>query len=108
MTTITLQPYEGRLLMSIPVVETFLLDDDNEEKFWRRGLDSMRVLQVLDNRHRIKRNRKARRASHLLVGRDHHGQCIAIPIEPTHEPGVWRPVTAWPCKHYEAVSYTHL
>ena len=88
--------------MSSPTVEEFLVDEENEDKFWRHGLSAAQVLQVLEGAHRIKRNRKARRASHLVVGRDRQGRCIAVPIEPTHLPGLWRPVTAWPCKDHEA------
>ena len=87
--------------MSIPVVEDFLIDDENEEKFAAHGLVAHQVIQVLDNDHLIVRNRKNRRASHLVLGRDHGGGCIAVPVEPTHNPSVWRPVTAWPCKPSE-------
>ena len=81
------------------VVERFFIDDDNIEKFWRHGFTLEQILQVLDSpRRRVKRNRSARRASHLVVGRDLSGRCIVIPIEPTYDPVVWRPVTAWPCK----------
>ncbi len=87
--------------MPNPIVEAFLIDDANEDKFWDHGLTVAHVAQVLDGPHRIKRNRRDRRASHLLIGRDHQGRCIAIPIEPTHERGVWRPITAWLCKKHE-------
>ena len=87
--------------MSSPVIESFWFDDDNEDKLWSHGLTPDQVLQVLDSRHTIKRNRGARRASHLIVGRDHQGRCIAIPIEPTHERNIWRPITGWPCKSSE-------
>lgn len=87
--------------MSSPVIEAFLIDEDNEDKFWAHGLAVAHVLQVLDGPHRIKRNRHERRASHLVVGLDRQGRCIAVPVEPTHEYGVWRPVTAWFCKIHE-------
>ena len=87
--------------MSSPVIEALSIDDDNEEKFWAHGLSVIHILQVLDRPHRIKRNRNERRASHLVIGQDGQGRCIAIPIEPTHEHGVWRPVTAWFCKAHE-------
>jgi len=88
--------------VSSPVVETFLIDEENEDKFWRHGLTAIDVLDVLDEPHRIKRNRKARRASHLVIGRDRQDRCIAIPIEPTHDRTMWRPITAWLCKGHEA------
>lgn len=87
--------------MPAAMVEGFLIDDDNEAKFWHHGLTVTQIMQVLDHPHRIKRNRKERRASHLVIGRDGQGRCIAVPIEATHIPRVWRPVTAWPCKNHE-------
>lgn len=88
--------------MSSPVVESFLVDEENEDKFWRHGLTAIDVVDVLDGPHRIRRNRKARRASHLVIGRDRQGRCIAIPIEPTYDRTMWRPITAWLCKSHEA------
>jgi hypothetical protein len=87
--------------LSTPVVEAFLFDDDNEEKLWQHGLTPGQVMQILEWPHRIKRNRKNRRASHLVVGHDDQGRCIAVPIEPTHDRMIWRPVTAWLCKPHE-------
>lgn len=87
--------------MPTPEIDAFLIDDENEEKFWHHGLTSARILQVLELGFRLMRNRNQRRALYLVIGRDSQGQCIAIPIEPTHAPGVWRPVTAWPCKQHE-------
>ncbi len=87
--------------MSTPVIEAFHIDDENEDKFWSHGLTSAQVVQILDSPHRIKKIRRVRRASHLVIGTDHQGACIAIPIEPTHDPTVWRPVTAWRCKRQE-------
>jgi hypothetical protein len=86
----------------VPItVAEFLLDDVNEDKCWEHGISSVRLLEVLENPHTIKRNRADRRGLHLLVGRDFQGRCIAIPIEPTHDPLTWRPITAWPCKQSE-------
>lgn len=86
--------------MEIEVLE-FLIDEDNESKFADHGLTVRQVRQVLENPHLIVRNRRRRRATHLIIGRDHGGACIAIPVEQTHEVTVWRPVTAWPCKSSE-------
>ena len=63
----------------------FLIDEDNEAKFTEHGLTSRQIVQVLDSSHLIVKNRRRRRASHMLIGRDHGGTCIAIPIETTHE-----------------------
>lgn len=87
--------------MSTIVVEDLLMDDENEDKFAAHGILATQVLQVLEGAHTIKKNRKQRRATHLLIGRDWQGQCIAVPIEPTPYRTVWRPVTAWYCKAHE-------
>lgn len=88
--------------MSRVTVDDLLIDDENDDKFAEHGVLAKQVLQLLDGIHTIKRNRRDRRASHLLVGRDRQGYCIAVPIEPTTSPRVWRPITAWYCKDHEA------
>jgi hypothetical protein len=87
--------------MSIPDIADFLFDDENEDKMAVHGLNPRRVLQVLENVHIIVPNRRGRRAPFLIVGRDNGGACISIPIEPTHDPLMWRPVTAWLSKNSE-------
>jgi len=86
------------------IIEAFLIDDENEEKFASHNLSARQVVQVLDNEYLVVRNRRRRRARYLVIGRDNGGACIAVPIEPTHESTVWRPVTAWPCKEVERAS----
>lgn len=83
--------------MSSPVIHTFVMDEENMEKFASHGLTERQVDQILDSRFVHYRNRNLRRAERLLIGRDHGGQCIVVPIEPTRVSGVWRPVTAWRC-----------
>lgn len=77
------------------------IDDENEEKFSSHGISASRVLQLLEGGRAVVPNRRGRRAMYLFVGRDSGGACIAVPIEPTHETGLWRPITAWPCKQSE-------
>ena len=60
------------------------------------------LADVLASRHIVTRNRKGRAASHILIGRDARGRCLAIPVAPTDQPYTWRAVTAWPCKPSEA------
>jgi hypothetical protein len=83
-------------------VAAFVIDDFNESKFWEHGIVPEQVLAVRDNDHVVVRNRKGRVAEHVVIGRDDSGRCIAAPIVPTHDPYVWRPVTAWYCKPSEA------
>lgn len=87
--------------MSSPRIEAFLIDDENEEKFAAHGLSVHHVRQVPDNVYVILRNRKRRRGLYLVVGRDNGGRCLAVPVEPTRKAGLWRPITAWPCKTHE-------
>lgn len=85
----------------MPRVAGFAYDDDNEEKFARHGLTVRQVDQLLANEHVVVRNRKRRRGLYLVIGCDHGGMCIAVPVEPTRDPSIWRPITAWPCKDHE-------
>ena len=87
--------------MSSSLIEGFLIDDENEQKFAAHGVSARQVLQVLGNPHIIARNRRRRKASHMVIGQDDGGRCIAIPVEATPGPGLWRPITAWPCKEIE-------
>jgi hypothetical protein len=88
--------------MSRPTIADFLFDDSNEAKIASHGLTARQVMHILDSPFTRVANRRGRRAEWLLIGRDHGGRCIAVPVEPTHDPTLWRPVTAWPCKGHEA------
>ena len=87
--------------MSTPDIADFAFDDDNDDKIASHGLTIRRVVQVLDNPHVLVPNRKARRGAFLVIGRDNGGAAISIPVEATHDPAVWRPITAWPSKPHE-------
>jgi hypothetical protein len=82
-------------------IDDFALDDENVEKFWLHGLRPEDVLAVLEQPYTIKRNRAGRRASHIVIGRDGQGRCLAIPVLPTADAATWRPLTAWFCKPSE-------
>ena len=87
--------------MSSPRIESFLFDDENEEKIATHGLSVYRVIQVLDNIHVVIPNRRRRRGLYLVIGRDNGGSCISIPVQSTHISTLWRPITAWTCKKGE-------
>ncbi|HUG16860.1 MAG TPA: hypothetical protein VMM78_17770 [Thermomicrobiales bacterium] len=87
--------------LSTVTVEALDLDDENEEKFWSHGIMPRQVDAVLNRPFSVLPNRKNRRAPYILIGVDSSGRCIAIPIEPTHDPVIWRPITAWYCKGSE-------
>ena len=71
-------------------------------KFWARRIDQRQVTAVLFGRTVVTRNQSGRAAPYILFGRDEQGRCLAIPIVPTDDPIVWRPITAWYCKQSEA------
>ena len=87
--------------MSSPRFESFIFDDENEEKITYHGLSARRVIQVLDNIHLVIPNRKRRKGQYLIIGRDNGGKCIVVPVESTRVPELWRPITAWQCKKGE-------
>lgn len=83
--------------MSSPNVEEFAFDEINEEEIYAHHLNITQVDQILTSTHIIVPNKKDRTGLYLVIGRDSGGACIAAPIQPTTEPKIWRPVTAWPC-----------
>jgi hypothetical protein len=76
-------------------VDAFSFDDDNLDELTAHGLTPRQVAQVLDDEFFVTRNKRRRRASHLVIGYDYGGRCLTIPIEPTPDPTTWRPVTGW-------------
>ena len=91
--------------MSSLEIYEFSFDDFNIEEFARHGIRWEQVDQVLDNTFATQRNRKQRRATYLVIGKDNGGRFISLPIEPTHESTLWRPVTAYPSKYSEIADY---
>ena len=83
-------------------IAAFDFDDENVEKLAAHGVTSAQVEQVLEDNIVVRRNRKGRNAPFIVFGRDRSGQCLAIPVAPTDDPVIWRPVTAWYCKQSEA------
>lgn len=82
-------------------VADFAMDDVNEDEIAKHGISRRQLFEVLNASHHVKKYRRGRRATYMVIGRDRQGQCIAIPIEPTPDRAIWRPVTAWFCKPHE-------
>ena len=59
------------------------------------------LYDVIDSDYEVVPNRSGHPAPYVLIGRDRSGRCLAIPVAPTHDPYVWRPITAWKCKPRE-------
>ena len=72
------------------------------DKIAEHGITIDQLQAVLEGHSVVIKNRRRRAASHILLGRDDQGRCLAIPIAPTEDPYVWRPITAWICKPGEA------
>jgi hypothetical protein len=83
-------------------IRRFAISDRAAEKFWSHRITRRQVEEVLLNRFVVTINRKDRAAGHLAIGRDNNGRCLTIPVVPTDDPAVWRPVTAWYCNSSEA------
>ncbi len=79
----------------------FQITDTAIEKFWAHGIGADQVEAVLDHHWIVIRNRSERAAPYVLLGRDHQGRCLAIPIVPAYD-GIWRPVTVWYCMRNES------
>lgn len=83
-------------------IREFIISERAADKFWAHGITRRQVEEVLENRFIVTINRKDRAAAYLAIGRDNNGRCITIPVVPTEEQTVWRPITAWYCKPAEA------
>ena len=72
----------------------FAFDDVNEGKLASHGVTPEHCEQALQNGLAIRINRRARAARWIAFGRTDAGECLAIPLQPTPERDIWRPVTA--------------
>ena len=71
-------------------------NDEAEAHIAEHGVTPREVNQMVENPHIIVRNRKRRRAPVLLIGRTHGGRVLSVPLAKTRDPGIWRPITAFP------------
>ena len=85
----------------IPIPESEL-NHRTEQKIWVQGITRRQIEEILRNRWIVLTNRRNRAADYVVIGRDDNGRCIPVPILPTEDPSIWRPVTAWYCKASEA------
>lgn len=77
-------------------VSELVFDDENEAKFARNSVTVREVAEVHIERPRFRKNRKQRRATHLMIGQTFGGRWLIVPIERWGtEEGLWRPVTAF-------------
>ena len=65
-------------------------------KVGQRGYQPDDLEAVLETRFVVLRNKNRRAGSHRVVGRARGGELVTIVVMGGPEPGVWRPVNAWP------------
>lgn len=78
----------------MPEIYFLEFDDENSEHLARHGVTRREVRQLLANQHVSVRNpRRADRRR--LIGRTDGGRVLTVVMEPTQDPGTWRPVAGW-------------
>lgn len=82
-----------------------LIDDINMEKMHAHGVSVRRAFEALEEAPVLLPDRAEGGASFLLVGPDRSGEFVTLPIDTTHEYGLWRPRTAYPSKESEVARY---
>lgn len=83
-------------------VADFDLTERTEDKMWVHGVVVDQLYEVIAREYVVVRNRPNHPAPYVLIGRDAQGRCLTIPIAPTDDRYIWRPITAWTCKPREA------
>ena len=85
-------------------VEGFYFNEGNEAKLASHGVSIHEAYQVLWTRPRALRNHSDG-APWVLIGPTASGRMITLPIDPTDEPGIWRPRTGYDSSRKERRRY---
>lgn len=70
-------------------------DDYNIEKLFQHGVAPQEVVQILDNRFTVRRNKSRGKGERQLIGETNGGRLLTIIIASTRVPDRWRPLTGW-------------
>lgn len=70
-------------------------DEDNESELAAHGITAKEVLEILENRFTVRRNKKSRAGVRQLIGYTNGDRVLTIVLAQTHMPDRWRPVTGW-------------
>lgn len=70
-------------------------DDENEDKLAAHGIYLWEVMQILENRFIVRKNKRNRAGSRQVIGRTRGGRILTIIVAPTPVNGRWRPITGW-------------
>lgn len=85
-------------------VEGLHFDERNEGKLTAHGVSIREAYQVLEGAPRALRNH-SEGAPWVIIGPTANGRMITLPIDPTDEPGIWRPRTASDSSRKESRRY---
>jgi hypothetical protein len=71
-------------------------DEDNLAELARHRLDRKTVEQVTEEQPRLRRNKKDRAATHMMIGPDRGGRrWVVCIVQVRGQPGLWRAITGW-------------
>jgi hypothetical protein len=82
-------------------------DDRNRDHMHENGVSMEVAFEVVDGEPRALPNHVEDGAALLLVGPTSIGM-VTLPIDPTHEYGVWRPRTGYPSKSSDVSRYNKM
>ena len=85
-------------------VEALHFDERNEAKLAAHGVSIREAFQVLEGVPRALRNH-GEGAPWVIIGPTATGRMITLPIDPTDEPGIWRPRTTYDSSRTESRRY---
>jgi len=99
----------GSLFQDHGAVDMLRMDDELQEHMRKRSFyDKHRVtlteiLEVHDNSPKYFLNNN--RAPAIMIGETDAGRVLVVPVEPTGDYGVWRPVTAFEGNAHHKAKY---
>jgi hypothetical protein len=70
-------------------------DDTNIQKLAVHGVAPQEVMQLLENRFTVRRNKRSRTGERQLIGETNGGRVITVILATTAVPDRWRPITGW-------------
>lgn len=70
-------------------------DDYNVAKLADHAINAEEVLQLLENRYTVRRNKNAATGDRQLIGETSGGRMLTVVLAETLVPGRWRPITGW-------------
>ena len=92
-------------------IEGLDLDEALELHLQERGITEKHIvsfdeiLEVFNGAPRFFENSPGRRASLVMVGPTGEGRMLCVPIEPTVQRGIWRPLTAYTANAHHVERY---